>query len=245
MLVSIVTVAYNSEKTISKTIESVLNQTYDKVEYWIIDGASKDNTVAVAKEYESRFAQKGYAYHIISEQDKGIYDAMNKGVIHATGELVGLINSDDWYEPNAVACAVAAYKESPYDMFYADINLIKPDGTVIVKHSRYDRFPTSRHWNHPTTFATKQVYEELGAYRNEGIHDDFDFVLRVRKAGKKITIKNIVLANFRTGGASNDKSLRKCVKRCKDRYRCYRNNGYSYLYGIECVAIEIAKFILS
>ena len=87
--------------------------------------------------------------------------------------------------------------------------------------------------------------EEVGVYRNEGIHDDFDLVLRIRKAGKKVVIKNVVLANFRVGGASNDKALKKCVQRCKDRYACYHNNGYSKLYWIECIAIEVAKYILS
>lgn len=245
MLVSIITVCFNSEETIRHTIESVLKQDYKEIEYLIVDGYSKDNTVDIAKEYEDKFAQKGYKYRIISEKDHGIYDAMNKGIRLAAGELIGLINSDDWYEPNAVSTAVKAYERESYNMFYADINLIRADGSIMVKHSRMDRFPTSRHWNHPTTFITKKTYEELGMYRNEGIHDDFDLVLRIRKAGKKVVIENVVLANFRVGGASNDKALKKCVQRCKDRYACYRNNGYSRLYGIECVLIELAKFILS
>ena len=115
----------------------------------------------------------------------------------------------------------------------------------MVKKSKHDRLPTSRHWNHPTSFVTKETYNELGAFRCEGIHDDFDLFLRIRKAGKKIVIRNIVLANFRTGGTSNDKTLKKCIRRCKDRYRCYRNNKYSRLYFLECAAIEAAKFILS
>lgn len=245
MLVSIITVAYNSEKTIRKTIESVLAQTYDRIEYLIIDGASRDSTVAVAEEYRPRFDQRGFSFRIISEKDAGIYDAMNKGIRNASGALIGLINSDDWYEPIAVETAVKAYLENAYDLFYADINLVRSNGSVLVKHSKYDRLPTSRHWNHPTMFVAKSVYEELGAYRNEGIHDDFDFLLRARRAGKKIVIQNVVLANFRTGGASNDKTWKKCVSRCKDRYRCYRRNGYSRFYGIECVAIEAAKFLLS
>ena len=245
MLVSIVTVCYNSEGTIRTAIESVLNQTYDKIEYLIIDGASSDNTVAVAEEYAGRFAEKGYSYKIVSEKDNGIYDAMNKGIAMAHGEIVGIINSDDWYEPIAVETAVNTYNEEKYDMFYADINLIKANGQVMVKKSKKDKFPTSRHWNHPTSFVTKETYNELGAFRCEGIHDDFDLFLRIRRAKKKIVIKNIVLANFRTGGTSNDKTLKKCVRRCKDRYRCYRNNKYSFLYFFECAAIEAAKFILS
>ena len=130
-------------------------------------------------------------------------------------------------------------------MFYASINLVKESGKTIVKRSKHDKFPTSRHWNHPTSFVTKKTYEELGAFRCEGIHDDFDFLLRVKKAGKKIVIGDEVLANFRTGGTSNDKSIKKCIRRCKDRYKCYRNNKYSRLYMFECVLMEISKFILS
>lgn len=245
MLVSIVTVCYNSEGTVRTAIESVLNQTYDKIEYLIIDGASSDNTVAVAEEYREKFEARGYEYRIVSEKDNGIYDAMNKGIGMAKGEIIGLINSDDWYEPIAVETAVNTYKEEQYDLFYADINIVKANGQVVVKKSKKDRLPTSRHWNHPTSFVTKKTYEELGAFRCEGIHDDFDLFLRIRRAKKKIVIKNVVLANFRIGGTSNDKTLKKCVRRCKDRYRCYRNNKYSPLYFFECAAIEAAKFILS
>lgn len=245
MLVSLITVCYNSEKTIRKTLESVLAQTYPNIEYLIIDGKSADNTVAVAEEYKEKFAQKGYAYRIVSEKDKGIYDAMNKGIGLATGELIGIINSDDWYEPIAVETAVNTYKEEPYDLFYADINLIRADGSVIVKHSRLDKYPSSRHWNHPTTFITKKTYEEQGGYLCKTIYDDYDLILRLRRAGKKVAIRNVVLANFRTGGVSNEKNVKKCIQRIKARYGYYRRNGYSRLYIFESVAMEVAKFILS
>ncbi len=245
MLVSIITVCYNSEATIRKTIESVLGQTYDKIEYLVIDGLSKDSTVKTAEEYADRFADRGYTYRIVSEKDNGIYDAMNKGIRLANGELIGIINSDDWYEPIAVETAVNEYKKEKYDLFYADINLIKSNGNIIVKHSKQDRFPTSRHWNHPTTFVTKETYNDIGLFKSVGIHDDFELFLRIKKAGKKIVIKNVVLANFRVGGVSNDRTLKKCKKRCMDRYRCYRENGYSRLYFAECFAIEVAKFVLS
>ena len=245
MLVSVITICYNSEAVIRKTIESVLSQTFDKIEYLIIDGASKDNTVQIAEEYKERFRLKGYIYQIISEPDQGIYDAMNKGIRESTGNLIGMINSGDWYEPDAVETAVSAYQKDHYDLFYADINLIKENGSIMVKHSKKDRFPTSRHWNHPTMFVSRATYDELGLYRNEGIHDDFEFFLRARRANKKITIVNKTIANFVTGGASNDKSFAKCKKRCLDRYRDYRLNGYSRLSILECVGIEAAKYILS
>lgn len=245
MLVSIITVCYNSAQTVSKAIESVLNQTYPNVEYTIVDGLSKDNTVEIAESYVEAFRQKGYTYRIVSEKDSGIYDAMNKGIRMASGVLVGMINSDDWYEPIAVETAVKAYQEEPYDVFYGDINLIRSNGSIIVKRSRLDRFPSSRHWNHPTTFITKKAYDEVGLYRNETIYDDFDLILRMRRAGKKVAIRNVVLANFKTGGVSNEKSIKKCIHRIKLRYRYYRNNGYSPLYIIECAAMEVAKLILS
>lgn len=244
VLVSIVTVSFNSETTIRDTIESVLNQNYDRIEYIIVDGCSTDNTVSIAHEYDDRFEEKGYIYRIISEKDNGIYDAMNKGIKLAQGGIIGIINSDDWYEQDAILNAVNTYKQTSYNMFYGDIRIIKKDGTSFVKHSKMDKFPTSRHWNHPTTFITKMTYDELGLYRNEGIHDDFDLILRIRKAGKKIVVRNVVMANFRLGGTSNDKSWTKCKERCNDRYRCYRNNGYSRLYILECVAIEAVKYVL-
>lgn len=245
MLISIITVCYNSEKTIRDTIESVLNQTYDNVEYWIIDGASKDKTLDIANEYTERFANKGYAYHIISEPDNGIYDAMNKGIRNATGEIVGIINSDDWYEKDALETVYSEYSREAFDLFYADIRLIKQNGTEIIKHSKHDRFPTSRHWNHPTTFVTKKTYDEIGAFACKGLYDDFDFLLRARSRGKTIRIVNKVLADFRVGGVSNQKSVKKTMARVKDRYRCYRENGYAWVYVLECVFIEGAKAIIS
>ncbi len=246
MKFSIITICYNSESVIRKTIESVLEQDYSgEVEYLIIDGASADRTVQIAESYRERFLVKGYAYSITSEPDKGIYDAMNKGVRKAGGDLIGIINAGDWYEKEALSVVAETYTNSAFDMFYADINLIKPNGSVMVKHSKFDRIVTSRHWNHPSSFVTKATYEELGYFRCAGIHDDFEFFLRVRKAGKKIEIRNRVLANFQTGGTSNQKSLKSGIRRIRDRYECYRVNGYSPLYMIECVGIEVAKAILS
>ena len=246
MKFSIITICYNSESVIRKTIESVLKQDYSgEVEYLIIDGASKDKTVEIAEEYREQFKAKGYTYIINSEPDKSIYDAMNKGIRESTGDIIGIINSGDWYEPIALSTVANTYKTNPFDMFYADINLVRADGSVIVKHSRVDKIVTSRHWNHPTSFITRATYDELGLYRCEGIHDDFEFLLRVKKAGKKIVIKNVILANFMTGGASNSKSFKKSVGRIRDRYKGYRVNGYSPLYIIECVGIEVAKTMLS
>lgn len=245
MKFSIITICFNSEAVIRKTIESVLLQDYPYVQYLIVDGASTDKTVEIAESYRQQFKAKKYDYAVLSEQDKGIYDAMNKGIKWSSGDVIGIINSGDWYEPVTLSIVADAYASSHFDMFYADINLVKADGSVIVKNAKLDKIVSSRHWNHPTSFVTKETYDELGLFRCKGIHDDFEFFLRVRKAGKKIEIKNTVLANFMIGGASNSRSLKKSIVRIKDRYKGYRINGYSPLYMIECVGIEIAKAIMS
>lgn len=241
---SIITICYNSEAVISKTIESVLAQKYPEVEYLIIDGASTDKTLKIAESYRQQFEEKGYQYLIFSESDKGIYDAMNKGIRKSTGDIIGIINSGDWYEDSALVTVAETYSVTHFDVFYADINIIKNNGKVIIKHSKHDFFPSSRHWNHPTTFVLKNIYNELGMFRCEGIHDDFEFLLRVRRAHKKIVIKNIVLANFTLGGTSNSRSLKKSFARIKDRYRAYRLNRYSPFFIIECLGIEIVKAII-
>ena len=241
---TVITVSYNSESSIRKTIESVLNQTYSNFEYRIIDGASTDSTVEIAREYESAFADRGIKYIITSEPDGGIYDAMNKGIYAAEGEIIGLINAGDRYEAEALKTAADTYVRKGYDYFFADIRIVSLDGKNVIKRSKPDVIVSSRHWNHPTSFVTKDTYDELGAFKCKGIHDDFEFYLRVRRAGKKIVIRNKVLAEFEAGGASNEKSLDKAMKRIGDRYTCYRDNDYSPLYMAECVAIEAAKAMI-
>lgn len=242
-LITIITVCYNSKDTLDKTIESVLNQSYSDIEYIIVDGLSTDGSVDLAKRYEASFQEKGYQYRIISEEDNGMYDAMNKGIKLANGELIGIINSDDWYENQTVEYVANTYLKTNFDYFYADVRLVKQNGTSIIKKSRKDRFPSSRHWNHPTSFIPKRVYNEIGLFKNRGIHDDFDLFLRTRRSQKKIEIHNVVLANFRMGGVSNAKSIKKSVERCKDRYQCYRDNGYSIFSVFECIIMEVAKFL--
>lgn len=247
-LISIITPSFNSGKTICTTIESILKQTYSGIEYIIVDGGSADNTVEIAESYKGALERRGINYRIISEPDKGIYDAMNKGVRMANGDLIGIINSDDWYEENALQRVAETYERNPFDMFYADLKIWQEDAQgnlkeKMIKHSRLRRFAVSRDWNHPTTFITREVYKRY-QYKLESIHDDWDLVLRIRRAGLRITVINEVLANFRMGGASNEKDLKKCIQRGKARYRIYRNNGYGRWYWWECVAIEAVKWVL-
>ena len=244
MRVSIITICYNSSEFIPRTIESVLTQTNKNIEYLIIDGASKDNTVEIAESYRSRMEEAGIDYQIYSEPDKGIYDAMNKGIRKATGDIIGLLNSGDVYEDIAVETAMKTFTETECELMFADIRMIKTDGSSFVKKARQRKFQTSRDWNHPTTFVKGDVYK-ANPFRMLGIHDDYGFYLQMRKQGRKIVTVDKVLASFYMGGASNNKSFKAAKKRIMDRYKyCYRVNGYSRLYMLECVAIEAAKMIL-
>lgn len=239
--VSIITVSKNSQNTIRDTIESVLNQTYKNIEYWIIDGCSYDDTIKIAQEYVERFNEKGMEYHIISEMDNGIYDAMNKGIKKSAGDIVGIINSDDWYELQAVECAVENYMKYQYDLFYADVRIIG-DENSFVKKAKESKIITSRYWNHPTTFIPRHIYEKF-LYRNESIHDDWDLILRIRKTQCNVCIVNKVLANFRRNGISHENGIKKAWERVKTKYSIYRQNGYSKWYFIDCLGVEIAKLI--
>lgn len=153
--------SYNSEQTLAHTIESVLAQTYTNIEYWIIDGASRDRTVEIAESYRSRLEARGIRYHVLSEPDGGIYDAMNKGIRNATGDIIGIINSDDWYEPEAVQTAVETFRKTGCDLMYANIRMYKADGSTFVKRARTRKFQTSRDWNHPTTFVKAECYKNI------------------------------------------------------------------------------------
>ena len=243
IMVSIVTVCFNSEKTIRDTIESVLHQTYSNIEYLIIDGKSTDETVAIAESYRSAFLEKGMKYLVVSEPDRGIYDAMNKGTRRACGQFVGILNSDDWYEANTVERVVDTYRKTGFDLFYADIRLIKPNGEAIIKHARYRKYATSRDWNHPTTFVKREIYDRF-EYQCKVVYDDWDFILKVRNAGYKIVVINEVLANFRMGGASNEGGIGRALKKVSERYRIYRQNGMSRFYFLECLVHETAKALL-
>lgn len=240
--VTIITVAYNCADTIASAIESVLNQTYQNIEYLVIDGMSKDQTVEIASSYIPKFFKKGMEMKVISEPDEGMYDALNKGVQKASGELIGNINADDWYEPNAVERMVEFYRKENYDLAWADLRIIKPSGDMIKK-AHVGRLWTTAGFCHPTMFSKREVLLEL-PYACEQMDDDFEMVLRANKAGKKIVVLNEVLANYRFGGMSTQKSVKDSVKRMKMKYSTYKKHGYSPLYWFYCVAIETAKYIL-
>ena len=243
--ISVITISFNSGKEIARTIESVLKQEYLPMEYWIIDGASRDDTVAIAQSYEEAFREKGVSYKIISEPDEGIYDAMNKGIQMAGGEVVGLINSGDEYVPQTLEIVRRTFRETDCELMFGDIQICTEKGKVFIKVARQRKlYQTSRDWNHPTMFVKSGLCKQY-PYQNKGIHDDYTFYLKMRKQKRRIVVVDQVLARFRLGGASNQKSWKAVKKRIHDRYNyCYRENGYSRWYLLECFMIEAAKWML-
>ena len=244
MLVSILSVAFNSEKTIARTIESVLAQTYQNIEYIIIDGASKDGTVNVAKSYCAKFEKKHIPYVIISEPDNGMYDGLNKGAKLANGELIGQINTDDWYEPDAVETMIRLYEADHYDVAWGSIRIKKKSGDMI-KHAKIGRLWTTTHWCHPGMFSKRETLLEF-PYALETMYDDFDYITAVYRAGKKVVTTDHIISNFTfgEGGQSTKKSLKEAKRRVDITYGIYQKYGMSKLYWLHRWLVEGYKIIV-
>lgn len=198
--VSIITVCFNSQKTIKRTIESVLNQTYQNIEYIIVDGKSTDRTVEIIHSYSPKFGRR---LKMISEADNGIYDAMNKGIRRSSGDLIGIINSDDYYEPDAVERMVKAWNGEPMQILHGLMRSLRNGREYSVMLTSAE-FLDEKMIQHPSCFVTKDVYETIGlfdpSYRCIG---DYEFMVRAFES-HKVRFKPVyhVIANFEEGGIS-------------------------------------------
>ncbi len=160
LLVSVITPCYNSGSTIEKTLECIENQTYDNIEYIIIDGGSTDDTLNIIEQHKSRLPEN---LTVVSEKDNGIYDAMNKGVRLAKGRLVGIVNSDDWYENDTVEQAVKHYRGNQYEVVYGmQRNFLREKEKVTFIY--YHDFLPEQMITHPTCFVTKDTYRDFGVF---------------------------------------------------------------------------------
>ncbi|MCT4580754.1 MAG: glycosyltransferase [Flavobacteriales bacterium] len=204
MKISIITISYNSEETIEDTILSVINQTYDNIEYIIIDGGSTDDTLNIINQYKSRINT------IVSEPDKGIYDAMNKGVRLAKGELVGILNSDDFYANKNVIENIAKNIKD-YDSIYADLVYVDRKNTDKIirywKSGVYKKDAFLKGWMppHPTFFLKKKIYDQYGTY-NLSLKSAADYELMLRMLHKEnvsTTYYPETITKMRVGGQSN------------------------------------------
>ena len=199
MNISVITVVFNGEKTIRDTIESVCNQSLCPLEYIIIDGLSTDGTATIVRTYMERYP----FIKFVSEKDAGIYDAMNKGISLAKGELIGIINSDDWYEPDALEKMNQAYLKNGSGIYFGILRKIKNGLEYCLERTGQD-FVSERMIPHPTTFVSKDIYEKHGAFSLKYKYaSDLEWVLRMARSGVTFRHLNDIIANFRIGGVSD------------------------------------------
>lgn len=198
--VSIITVSYNSEKTIKDTVKSIKKQTYPNIEYIVVDGKSTDSTTSILKK------NGAVIDNWISEPDEGIYDAMNKGIQISQGSIIGILNSDDWYEPEAVETAVRAFEEhNDVGLIHGAMNVWSEEGSLHAQYRSKSHMSSSlvSPFHHPTCFVRRSVYQEIGLFSKElPTAADYDFMLRFEKSDLKDKYVDQVLANFRHGGVT-------------------------------------------
>jgi glycosyltransferase involved in cell wall biosynthesis len=247
MRVSIITICYNSEATIRETISSVLSQSYSDIEYIIVDGASKDGTCEIIRSFGSKIST------FVSEPDKGIYDAMNKGVKLATGDVIGILNSDDFYaDANVISDIVSTFKSTGAQGVYADLVYVDRENinkvTRTWKSGLYEEGKFLYGWMppHPTFFVKREVYEAYGHYTTElRSSSDYEFMLRVIHK-EKISVGYLprVITKMRVGGQSNVTISNRRKANVEDK-RAWEMNGLKpYFFTIALKPIRKIKQFL-
>lgn len=231
MKISLITATYNSAETLRDTLQSVLNQTFKDVDYIIVDGNSKDNTIEIVKEFEPKFEGR---LRWVSEKDKGIYDAMNKGVKMAQGDIVGILNSDDFFASDNVLEKVnAAFTETPgIDGVYADVRYVDWNDTskTVRMFSGKDFKREKICWGqmppHPSFYVKRECYDKYGLYSLDyPICADYDmFVKMIWIENIKTLYINDIFVNMRSGGTSSN-GLKVHRKIMRERMRCIREHN--------------------
>jgi len=206
-LITVVTVVYNGDEYLEDTIKSVIEQTYDNVEYIIVDGGSKDGTLDIIRKYE----------HVIdywvSEPDNGIYYAMNKGIKLASGTIIGLINADDYYLENAVKYVVEQYERFAPDLVFGDKLMIKEDlgiSKIISIDLPDNAKDVAIHIVHPTVFVAKATYKKMKFNEDYKIAADYDFMIRAYNKKLKILKVEKIISVMRAGGVSDNFNIEAC-----------------------------------
>jgi glycosyltransferase len=233
--ISLITVCFNSDKTIRKTIESVLNQTYSNIEYIIIDGLSQDKTIDIINEYKEKICL------FISEKDEGLYYAMNKGISLATGDVIGFINSDDFYASNHVISTIMdKFNNTNIDLLYSDLIFVNRDNPSIhIRHwksSIYKKYSINLGWMpaHPTFYSKKELFNKYGLFNTRfKIAADYDLMIRFLK--NTMTTKTVyipeTLIYMRADGKSNHSYLTH-IKANIEAMISLKNNGYKLYFLI-------------
>jgi glycosyltransferase involved in cell wall biosynthesis len=236
MKISLITVCLNSVKYIRTTIQSVLSQTYPNIEYIIVDGGSTDGTLDIINSYSNKISK------FISQPDKGIYDAMNKGILMATGDIIGFLNSDDMFsQSNSIELIMNAFKESSADSVFSNLYYVKQDEPDdIVRHWQTGKFVLGsfcKGWHpaHPTFYVKRKIYSQYGLFDLEfPLAADFEIMLRFLER-YKISTNYLpqVLIKMRLGGATN-RNLKNIYLQNKECIKAFSKNNIktSFFYPI-------------
>jgi glycosyltransferase involved in cell wall biosynthesis len=241
--ISIITVCFNSVKTIEETICSVITQTYTNFEYIIIDGGSTDGTLNILLKY------KKYITKIIVEKDNGIYDAINKGILLSTGDIVGCLNSDDSFTNNSILSLINEIFINPkIQMCWGDVNFLSHKGQVVRKYSsrnfnknklRFGLMPA-----HPTFYCKKELFDISGLYRTDlKIASDFELILRFVTSDYKYCYHPTIMVNMKIGGIST-KGFKSTLTIIKELYfSCKQNRLYTnYLFLVLKYPLKLFEF---
>ena len=231
MKITIITATYNSADTLRDTFNSILGQTYQDFESVIVDGASKDSTMDIVHEYEPRFQGR---IRWISEPDKGIYDAMNKGLRMATGDIIGVLNSDDfYYDDRVLEDIVNAFMQTDTDCVYGNLVYVNRKDKKTIQRTWDGRqhecgaFLKGWHPAHPTFYVKRDCFEKFGDFNlRYAISADFELMLRfIEKEKIRNTYLDRYLVKMRTGGESTN-SVRNIITGNKNVLRAIRDNGF-------------------
>ena len=240
MKISIITVCFNSEKTIARTIESVINQYYSDLEYIIIDGGSKDKTIEIINKYRNELS------YFISEPDQGISDAFNKGIRVASGDIIGIINSDDWYENGTFKLVNEMFLQNKeIDVLVGALRYWddKKNNFIVYPDKNYEKCINYRmpRLNHPTVFMKAEVYRSVGLFDLKYRYAmDYDLFIRVFEDGKKIVLIDQILSNMSLSGTS-DKNARKAYL---ETFHIAPNKIKSFIFFIYSVIKYYIRFFL-
>lgn len=239
MLFSIITVCFNSQKTIERTIKSVLEQSCQDYEYIIVDGESTDRTLDIIRQYKPLFKGK---MKLISEPDQGIYDAMNKGIHAASGELIGIVNSDDYYEKDALEKIIRAYQGYEYTIIYGLVRSVL-DGREVMVYLKNHEFLEQDMITHPSCFITRKLYERFGVYSLKYPYSsDYEFMLRVKKE-KQIKFIEVydIITNFAAGGVSDSVKAYRDTLKLLHEYQLIKKQKYYFEMAKSWIAMKIGR----
>lgn len=239
-LISVITVVYNGKEHLQQTIDSVYNQSYNNIEYIIVDGGSTDGTLDIIKENHDKVTKW------ISEPDDGLYDAMNKGIKMASGEIIGIVNSDDWYESDAIETIVNEYTNNPNKrIFHGDKMCIPEKGEHYVRKAKNNWFLIKYHGmvlNHPTMFIHSEIYKDVLYNPNLSSLSDYQFVLTNYNRDKsRFHYIPKVISNYRLGGISGNVSLSKSIS---ENFTARKKAGMNIIECWFAVGVRLASEII-